>query len=157
MEMPRPGEAHTRLAKLAGRFEARETMFPSPWDPKGGERRAVTVNRMDVDGFFLVNEYTQYDGGGHAVFRGLGIYGWDARRARYSMYWVDSMGMPPGEVVWGQWQGDVLTFAQSGERGHTRYVYEVRDDGYRFRLETSRDGQTWEPMMVGEYARLADG
>ncbi|MCB9594407.1 MAG: DUF1579 family protein [Sandaracinaceae bacterium] len=155
-EMPRPGEPHARLAKLAGRWDATETMFPSPWDPAGGARRARTVNRLTIDGFFLLNEYEQ-EHEGAVVFRGLGIYGWDAQRERYSMYWVDSMGAPPSSAVWGSWEADTLTFAHETPRGHTRYVYVFEaDDRYVFRLESSPDGETWAPMMIGTYTRVGD-
>lgn len=154
--MPRPSEPHARLASLAGRWTAEETLHPSPFSPAGGARRATTVNRMDVDGFFLVNQYTQTEGD-RVVFRGLGVYGWDPGRAEYSMYWVDSMGTPPADVVWGTWEGDTLTFARSGPRGHSRYVYVLEAaDRYVFRLESSADGAAWTTLMTGVYTRVAD-
>ena len=35
MEMPKPTEAHQKLAALAGRWTGSETIPPCPWDPKG--------------------------------------------------------------------------------------------------------------------------
>ncbi len=155
-EMPKPSEAHARLARLAGRWEADETMHPSEWAPIESKRRATTVNRMGVDGFFLLNEYTQYDGD-RAAFRGFGVYGWDPARERYSMYWVDSMGSPPAAQVWGTWEGDTLTFQQETPRGHHRYVYVLEaEDRYVFRMASSKDGATWTEILTGVYTRVGD-
>ena len=150
--MPTPSPAHARLARLAGRWEADETLHP----PAFGPVEATTVNRMAVGGLFLVNEYAQHDGDA-VVFRGFGVYGWDPARERYSMYWVDSMGAPPAATLWGTWDDDTLTFRREGPDGHHRYVYVLEgDDRYVFRIESSTDGETWSTGMTGIYTRISD-
>ncbi len=151
MEMPKPSEAHHKLAQLAGEWIGEEILYPSPWSPQ--ERRATgySSNRMAVDGFFLINDYHE-ERDGQVVFRGHGVYGYDPKRARYTMHWFDSMGMPPDETL-GSWEGDTLTFENRSEMGHGRYIYRVAADSYVFRIETSKDGQSWSPMMEGRFQR----
>ncbi len=152
MEMPKPTEAHRKLEALVGEWAGDEILFPSPWAPE--ERRATgrTTARMGIDGFFLLTDYTE-SRDGEVMFRGHGVYGFDVRRQRYTMHWFDSMGMPPNETL-GTWEGDTLTFTNQSEMGHARYSHAMPDaDHYVFRIETSRDGATWQPMMEGRYTR----
>jgi hypothetical protein len=100
----------------------------------------------------LINDYTE-ERDGQVMFRGHGVYGYDPKRERYTMHWFDSMGMPPNETL-GTWEGNTLTFQNRGEMGHGRYTYVIENDGsYRFRIDTSKDGQEWIPMMEGHYRR----
>lgn len=153
--MPRPTDQHRKLEALTGRWEGEEVLHPSPWAP---ERRSAVGKfhmRMGVDGMFLISDYEE-SRDGEVMFRGHGVYGWDARAERYTMHWFDSMGMSPNQTL-GVWEGDTLTFAAQGEHGHARYVYTVMGpDRMGFRIESSRDGEEWSHIMEGEYARLED-
>lgn len=152
MHMPKPTEAHQRLAALAGEWAGDEVLHPSAWAPE--PRRAVgrSSNRMAVDGFFLINDYAE-ERDGEVVFRGHGVYGWDAKRERYTMHWFDSMGVPPHETL-GTWEGNTLTFENQSPMGHSRYTYVIEgDDSYRFTIDSSKDGESWTPMMEGHYRR----
>jgi hypothetical protein len=99
MEMPKPTTHHGKLEKLAGTWVGEEKMNPSPWDPKGGAARGVMEARMDLDGFYLVGDYRQ-ERDGKVTYRGHGVYGYDAKKGDYTMYWFDAMGWtqaaPPG-------------------------------------------------------------
>lgn len=154
MERPRPTEHHARLARLAGEWTGDETLSATPDVP---EQRATTGhfdNRMGVDGFYLINDYTQQRDG-KVVFRGHGVYGWDEASERYTMRWFDSMGRDPGPPVLGEWAGDTLTFAAKGPHGQARYVYRIDgNDAFEFRIEVSNDGQQWTTMMAGRYTRV---
>jgi Protein of unknown function (DUF1579) len=154
MEMPRPGPEHERLQAFAGTWKGKETLFPSPWDPAGGEGDALVTARMACDGFFLVTDYEERRGG-RVTYRGHGVYGWDPKHARYTMFWFDSMGDGGySEPVAGTWNGDALVFQHQTPRGHARYTYDrVTPDGYRFRLDSSPDGETWTPFVEGVYRR----
>jgi hypothetical protein len=152
MQMPKPSAAHIKLAALAGEWVGEETLFPSPWAPEKRSAIGRTSNRMDIDGFFLINDYTE-EREGEVMFRGHGVYGYDPKRQRYTMHWFDSMGMPPGETL-GTWEGNTLTFQNQSEMGHSRYVYVLESaDAYTFRIESSKDGESWTPMMEGRFRR----
>ncbi|MCB9562547.1 MAG: DUF1579 family protein [Kofleriaceae bacterium] len=151
--MPEPGPPHANLARLAGTWRGDETLFPSPWSPEERTATGAFTARMGCDGLWLLSDYEESRDGA-VFFRGHGVYGWDAARARYTMYWVDSMGGHPAETL-GDWQDDVLTFSNQGAHGHGRYVYELDGaDRYVFRILSSRDGEAWSPMMEGRYRRV---
>ena len=92
-QMPKPTEQHLMLKKLEGQWEGKEKLSPSPWGP-GGEAIGKSTGRIDLDGFFLVQEYVE-EKDGRVVFRGHGIFGWDAADKKFTWYWVDSIGNVP--------------------------------------------------------------
>ena len=152
MEMPKPTAQHRKLESLVGEWVGEETLFPSPWSPEQRTAIGRFSMRMVVDGMFLVNDYEE-EREGRIVFRGHGVYGWDARRERYTMHWFDTMGGSPAETL-GEWSGDSLVFTNRGEQGHGRYVYTVHDaDHIAFRIDTSKDGEQWTTLMLGEFRR----
>ena len=153
MQMPAPSLQHEKLASLAGEWTGEEILHPSPWSPE--TRRAVGKfsMRMAVDGLFLVNDYEELRDG-RVVFRGHGVYGWDAKRERYTMYWFDSMGGSPSETL-GLWDADSLVFTNQGEQGYARYIYVLESaNRLSFRIESSRDGAEWRCLMEGIFSRL---
>jgi hypothetical protein len=153
MEMPEPTAEHERLAAFVGSWEGDEVLHPSPWSP---ERRAAIGRfsaRMGVDGMYLITDYEE-ERDGAIVFRGHGVYGWDPRTGKYTMHWFDSMGFPPSETL-GTWEGDTLTFESRSDHGMARYVYELVDGGYTFKILSSADGAEWKPLMEGSYRRAA--
>jgi hypothetical protein len=152
-QMPKPGEQHLMLKKLEGKWEGKEKLSPSPWGP-GGEAVGKYTGRMDVDGFFLVQDYVE-EKEGKVVFRGHGIFGWDAGDKKFTWYWVDSMGQPPAAASRGDWKGDTLTFESSSAHGKGRYTFRFEGDRtYHFRLENSFDGgKTFTQLMEGTYHR----
>jgi hypothetical protein len=152
MEMPEPTPAHQKLAAFAGSWVGEEILHPSPWAPEKRTAVGRFENRIGVDGMYLITDYEE-ERDGKVVFRGHGVYGWDTRRERFTMFWFDSMGFSPHETL-GTWEGETLAFTQRGDHGHARYVYEVKDaDTYRFSIENSRDGETWTLVMEGIYKR----
>jgi hypothetical protein len=63
------------------------------------------------------------------------------------------MGLGPTEFH-GQFEGDVLTLTSEDPRGWIRAVWDFGEHGrYTYLMETSRDGEEWEPLMEGEYIR----
>ncbi len=153
MEMPRPGDAHRKLEALVGTWEGDETLFPSPWDSKGGKAKASFTAGLELDGFFVIGDYAE-ERDGKIMYRGHGVFGWDDRERSYIMYWFDSMG--GGNVVpaRGTWTGDTLTFQHQTAMGHTRYSYQFTDvDHYVMRLDQSKDGRSWQPFVEGKYKR----
>ena len=157
-EMPKPTEHHEKLRALTGSWSGEETMFPSAWDPQGKTAVGRLESRLDLDGLFVVTDYEQ-ERDGRITYRGHGVYGWDAGERCYTMYWFDTM--TPGGFVQparGRFDGSQLVFESSGPPGQgggrSRYVYDFESDGRTtFRIESSRDGTTWTPMMEGRYRR----
>lgn len=153
MQMPEPTLQHRKLETFAGDWVGEETLHPSPWSPVVRSAIGRFSMRMAIDGMFLINEY-QEEREGEVVFRGHGVYGWDAKRERYTMHWFDSMGGSPNETL-GVWTGNSLVFTNKSEQGHGRYTYIIHDaDHIGFSIATSRDGQQWSPMMDGAFTRV---
>ncbi len=153
MDLPRPSPEHRSLARMAGTWVGAETISPSPWAPAGGLGQGRIEAALQIDGFFLISDYQQQVDG-QVVFRGHGVYGWDATVRRYTMHWFDSMGDNPGVPALGVLEGERLTFVRQSPTGHGRYIYDFEADGrYRFRLQTSADGRIWETVMAAVYTR----
>jgi hypothetical protein len=153
MQMPTPSEAHQKLQALLGAWIGTETISPSPWGP-GGTAVGKNELRLDLDGFFVVQDYVQ-ERDGTVSFRGHGLFGWDGEKKAYAWYWVDSMGFVPDGPAYGQWQGDTLALAKSTPRGQARYTFRFDSErSYRFTIENSFDGgATWLTFMEAVYHR----
>jgi Protein of unknown function (DUF1579) len=153
MEMPKPGEAHARLHKLAGRWTGAETLHPAPWDPAGGPATGAVENRVVLDGFVVVQEYQQTRGGA-PNFAGHGMFWWDAAAGEYVMTWFDSMMGTPAEYR-GDFEGDVLRLRNElPGGGFSRASFDLSTpDRYVFLMEVSPDGSIWAPAMEGRYTR----
>jgi hypothetical protein len=154
MEMPKVGPEHQKLRAFAGDWTGEEVVHPSPWDPKGGRATSRIKGRMELDGFFLVEDYVQERSGG-MTYKAHGVFGWDAPSKRYTMHWFDSMGMDPGEPAPGTWEGDTLRFQHEKHMGHIRYTYTFQTpERYTFALEMSREGREWTPFIEGTFTRV---
>jgi hypothetical protein len=81
MEMPKPTEEHRKLHVLAGDWVGDEKLSPSPWGP-GGPAVGRYRGRVDMDGFFVVQDYVE-EKDGRTVFRGHGVFGYDAQAKEY--------------------------------------------------------------------------
>jgi hypothetical protein len=153
MEMPKPGPEHEVLKQMVGSWDGPETLHPSPWDPQGGTAFGRLEARLELDELAVVSDYTQ-ERNGRITFRGHGVYTWDAKRGRYVMTWFDSMAAGTPSIVHGTLQGNTLTFQNQSEHGHGRYVYDFdAPDSYRFRIESSRDGENWTTFMDARFTR----
>jgi hypothetical protein len=153
MQMPVVTDEHKRLHALAGSWVGEETMAASPWGA-GGAAAGRYSGRVECDGFFVSQDYTQ-EREGQTTFRGHGLFGYDPAEKRYAWYWVDSMGSVPRQPSWGTWNGNTLQFTSESPHGNGRYTYEFEGaDRYRFTLENSFDGgKTWQTFMTGVYRR----
>jgi len=153
MSMPKPGEAHAKLAKLAGKWRGTETIHPSPFDPAGGQAEGRVDNRPALDGWVVVQDYEQ-ERGGAVNFRGHGVFSFDPARNTNVMTWWDSFMGTASEYT-GNWAGDVLTLSTVTPQGPARAVFDLSTAGeYRFRMEVSPDGAQWFPFMEGHYKRV---
>jgi hypothetical protein len=152
MEMPKPDAHHEKLHALLGTWIGEEKLSPSPWGPGGAATARVTA-RLDLEGFFVISDYVE-EKEGRTVYRGHGVYGWNEREKEYVWYWFDSMGTPPPQPARGTFQGNTLLFEQHAGGFHARYTYVFPEPGrYRFKIENSRDGVSWQTFMEGDYRR----
>jgi hypothetical protein len=153
MEMPKPTDAHRKLQMLAGTWRGEEKMFPSPWDPKGGNAVGRIDNRLALDGFAVVQDYEQQRGD-VANYRGHGIFTWDATLQSYLLYWLDSLGV--GQNIFrGSFDEKTLRLTSQSPQGYTRASWEFTSDKtYFYRMEVSGDGSQWQTMMEGTYSRI---
>ena len=153
MEMPKPIPQHRKLEAFAGTWTGQEKMLPSPWDPKGGNAQGAITSRMDLDGMYLVSDYTQQRDG-KVTYRGHGVIGYDPKREAYTMYWFDSMSYDTGGAALGRWESDTLTFEMKNPMGYSRYIYKLQGDGkYEFRMEMSQDGRNFQPWLESTWTR----
>ena len=153
MEMPQPSDGHRKLEMLVGDWEGPEVLSPSPWGPGGPAVGKMKV-RLDVDGFFVIQDYFE-EKDGRAVFRGHGVFGYDAQADTYAWFWFDSMGFVPVGPARGKWVGDTLLLETKTEKGWGKYTHRFAPDGaYTFSIENSFDGgTTWNKVMSGTYRR----
>lgn len=83
-----PGEAHQKLEAMVGEWTAlvrTRTSDLAPWTESKGSAR----NRMDMEGRFLVSEFSGDFAG--APFTGLLTWGYDNTARRYQSTWRDSL------------------------------------------------------------------
>lgn len=153
MDMPKPTPEHAKLARLAGTWVGPETLHPSPWEPTTRAAHGRCVMEMACGDFFLRSDYRETREGA-PIYSGVGMYGYDAKGQRFTMHWFDSMGGSYETAAYGTFEGDTLRFTNQGPHGHARYTYVLLGpDEMTFAIETSPDGETWQPMMDGRYQR----
>lgn len=152
MEMPRPGPDHERLHRLAGTWRGTEKMYPSTWDPKGGEAQGESQTRVALGGFALVTDYRQ-SRGGQCTFEGHGVYTIDAKSGEVVMHWFDCLNQGSEEFR-GRFDGDRLTLTSRNPMGFARMSYDLsKPDVVTSRMAMSQDGQTWSDLFDGSYTR----
>ena len=140
MEMPKASDGHRKLEKIAGRWEGEETMYPSPWDPKGGKAIGRINSRVALNGFAVINNYEQ-ERDGAITFTGHGVFTYDPKADVYSLSWFDCMG--------------VLRMAHGGPGMHVRLAYDLSEPGsLLMSMEMSPDGTAWNRLFDGYLKRL---
>jgi hypothetical protein len=154
MEMPKPTDAHRKMSILTGKWTGEEKLHPSPWDPKGGSAIGRSENRLALDGFALLHDYTQ-ERNGAVTFSGHGVLTFDSKEQCYVMHWWDSMGCGVN-VFKGSFEGNTLNMSRNEARGQGRIIWEFPSaNSHRFRMDFSQDGNQWQPFMEGEYKRTS--
>jgi len=155
MEMPTLSAGHKKLEKIAGNWEGEETMYPSPWDLKGGAAVGRIKSRVALNGFALINDYEQ-ERDEKATFSGHGVFTYNPKDESYTLVWVDCMGAPP-EIFKGNFEGEVLKLAHGGPGMHVRLTYDVGEPGYLCTsMEMSQDGNTWNRFFDARLRRMPE-
>jgi uncharacterized protein YodC (DUF2158 family) len=150
--MPTPAAGHAFLERLAGDWTGEETMYPSPWDPKGGTASATIKSQVRLNGFACIGEYEQTRHG-VTTFVGHSVFTYDPQADVYTLHWFDGLGTRP-EVFTGKRSGESLTVAHGGPGMHARLTYDVTDPAaLKSKMEMSKDGVSWQTFFDGRYRR----
>lgn len=148
-----PLAEHARLAAFAGEWNGEEVVFPSRWT-EGGPATSHTVARMDLNGFYLIQDSVQMRDG-KQVFATHGIFTYDRDDRTYKLFWYDSLGYTPPSPASGGWVGKTLTLVRGSLRGNARHVYEIIDDNsYSLKIQFSPDAEGWADVLTGVYRRI---
>jgi hypothetical protein len=148
-----PLAEHARLAAFAGEWNGEEMVYPSRWTA-GGPATSHTVARMDLNGFYLIQDSVQMRGG-KEVFATHGIFTYDREDRTYKLFWYDSLGYTPPSPASGGWVGQTLTLVRGSLRGNARHVYEIiDDDSYALKIQFSPDAEGWADVLTGVYRRI---
>lgn len=148
-----PLAEHARLAAFAGEWDGEEVVFPSRWTA-GGPATSRTVARMDLNGFYLIQDAVQIRDGKQS-FATHGIFTWDRDDRTYKLFWYDSLGYTPPSPASGGWVGKTLTLVRGSVRGNARHVYEIIDDNsYSLKIQFSPDAEGWADVLTGVYRRI---
>ncbi|MBC9880912.1 DUF1579 domain-containing protein [Bradyrhizobium sp. INPA01-394B] len=148
-----PLAEHARLAAFAGEWNGEEMVFPSRWTA-GGPATSRTVARMDLNGFYLIQDSVQMRDGQQS-FATHGIFTFDRDDRTYKLFWYDSLGYTPPAPASGGWVGNTLTLVRGSLRGNARHVYEIIDDvSYSLKIQFSPDAEGWADVLTGVYRRI---
>ncbi|MGX4768548.1 DUF1579 family protein [Bradyrhizobium guangdongense] len=148
-----PLAEHARLAAFAGEWNGEETVFPSRWT-EGGPATSHVVARMDLNGFYLIQDTVQVREGKQS-FATHGIFTFDRDDRTYKLFWYDSLGYTPPSPASGGWVGNTLTLVRGSLRGNARHVYEIIDDvSYSLKIQFSPDAEGWADVLTGVYRRI---
>lgn len=148
-----PLAEHARLAAFAGEWNGEEVVFPSRWT-EGGPATSHVVARMDLNGFYLIQDSVQMRDG-KQVFATHGIFTFDRDDRSYKLFWYDSLGYTPPSPASGGWVGKTLTLVRGSLRGNARHVYEIiNEDSYSLKIQFSPDAEGWADVLTGVYRRI---
>jgi hypothetical protein len=148
-----PLAEHARLSAFAGEWDGEEMVFPSRWT-EGGPATSRVVARMDLNGFYLIQDTVQMRGG-KQVFATHGLFTWDREDRTYKLFWYDSLGYTPPSPASGGWVGKTLTLVRGSLRGNARHVYDIIDDNsYALKIQFSPDAEGWADVLTGVYRRI---
>ncbi len=111
MKAAQPGEAHKRLARLAGSWEMTIKMWMDPSKPPT-ESKSTAESKMLMEGRYLEEKVTGDFGG--MKFLGQGLTGYDNLQKKYTFVWIDNMGTGISTAI-GSYDPDKKTFTYRGE------------------------------------------
>ena len=146
-------EEHRRLAVFAGEWAGEEMVYPSRWTA-GGPATSHVVARMDLNGFYLIQDTRQVRDG-QETFATHGVFTYDRDDRTYKLFWHDSLGYYSPAPASGGWSGKSLILVRGSLRGNARHVYEIVDnDNYTMKIQFSPDAEGWADVLTGVYRRI---
>src|SRR5438128_11794989 len=98
---PTPLEEHRKLAVFAGEWAGEEMVYPSRWTA-GGPATSHVIARMDLNGFYLIQDTRQMRDGKEA-FATHGVFTYDRDDRHDNLFLHDSLdnySLPPPLGVW---------------------------------------------------------
>src|SRR4051795_8161413 len=113
---PSPLEEHRRLAVFAGEWTGEEMGYPSRWTA-GGAAISHVVARMDLNGFYLIQD-TRQTRDGNETFATHGVFTYDRDDRHYKLFWQVSLGYSSPAPASGGWTGKVLILVRGSLRGN---------------------------------------
>lgn len=129
-DIPKPQKEHGLLRQFEGQWECTSTNLLQAEKSEMG--KGTESARMDFGGYWLVMDYK----GDHLgkPYNGHGAMGYDPRKAKYVMCWIDNMA-PFGMFAEGEADssGRVFTFVsdgcdpETGKPAKVRTVFEVKN------------------------------
>ena len=150
---PTPTDEHRRLAAFAGEWRGEETVYASRW-VEGGEAEAQVFARIDLNGFYLIQDSRQSRGAKES-FATHAVFTYDREDRLYKLFWHDSLGYYPPSPASGGWSGKSLILVRGSLRGNARHVYELIDaDSYNMKIQFSPDAEGWADVLTGVYRRV---
>jgi len=153
LDAPAPLDEHRKLAALAGEWAGEEMVYPSRWTA-GGPALSRVVARIDLNGFYLIQDTTQTRDGKES-FATHGVFTYDRDDRTYKLFWHDSLGYYSPAPASGAWVGNKLTLVRGSLRGNARHVYEIVDnDTYTMKIQFSPDAEGWSDVLTGTYRRI---
>ena len=155
MPMPSPSAGDNELECMVGTWRGKEIIHPSPIAPTGGTVDGVAQNVRALDGFALVQDYTQSHGD-HVTFRGHGVFRFDSASGIHHLHWFDSMGQGP--TLWtGCMKSGRMTMEHIGPPMSMRAAWDFTRDGHlTYHMDIAFAGQPWTRFIDCEYRRDAD-
>lgn len=129
-EIPKPQREHGLLRQFEGQWDCRSQNLVNPAKPE--ETQGTETARMDFGGYWLVMDFNGDHQGKPYV--GHGAMGYDPRKAKYLLTWIDNMA-PYGMFAEGEADsgGKVFTFhsegcdPETGKAAKVRTVFEVKN------------------------------
>src|ERR1700735_1501591 len=154
---PTPLEEHRKLAVFAagwaGGGPGEDRSFPPP-GPAGAPATSKVVARIDLNGFYLIQDTVQLRDG-KETFATHGVFTYDRDDRLYKLLWHDSLGYYPPSPASGGWSGKSLILVRGSLRGNARHVYEIVDDNsYSMKIQFSPDAEGWADVLTGVYRRI---
>jgi hypothetical protein len=127
-------------------------MHPSRWLPDGAMAVGRQDWKIDLGSFFLIGNAEQ-ERDGVVIFRGHGVWGYDAEAGVYRMHWFESTGTPP-QVFEGKFDDKTLVMLDLESSPKVQLRYTVPYGGaLNTEVLMSEDGNDWKPFMEGTYQR----
>src|SRR4030081_2341592 len=146
-------EDHRKREVVAGERAGGEVVFPSRWIA-GGPATSQVVARIDLNGFYLIQDTVQMRDGKEA-FATHGVFTYDREDRHYKLFWHDSLGYYSPAPASGGWTGKTLILVRGSLRGNARHGYEVIDDNsYTMKIQFSPDAEGWADVLTGVYRRI---
>jgi hypothetical protein len=144
-ELPKPQKEHELLHQFEGQWLTTSRDFTNPAKTEGG--KGTEMSAVEYGGYWLVINFRGEHQG--KPFEGYGTLGYDPRKGKYVMTWIDNMSP---YSMWAEGDADasgkVFTFVsdgcdpETGKPGKMRSVFEIKDADHRMLTfySTGKDG-----------------